>query len=139
MSRDTRYWIATGLFCLAFTAGGIAHLVRAAPIAEAMAGLGYPPYVMTILGVAKLLGVAALLAPGRPTLKEWAYAGFCFDLMGAVASHAFAGDALGHALPPLALLAVGALSYHLRPADRRLVAARPASARMPTEHPGAQP
>jgi len=139
MSRYTRYWIATGLFCLAFAGSGVAHLVRAEPIAQAMAGLGYPAYVMTILGVAKLLGVAALLAPGRPLLKEWAYAGFCFDLVGAAASHLFAGDALGHVLPPLALLALGALSHQLRPSDRRLAAAAAPAPQVASPHPGAQP
>jgi uncharacterized membrane protein len=122
MNRTTGYWISTGLFCLAFVGGGLGHLFHADPMAEGMARLGYPAYVMSILGVAKLLGVAALLAPGQPTLKEWAYAGFAFDLIGAAASHLFAGDPIGEAVPPLVLLAIGAASYQLRPPERRLVA-----------------
>jgi hypothetical protein len=87
---------------------------------ERLAELGYPPYFIVILGTGKLLGVVALLAPGRPLLKEWAYAGFAFDLIGAIASHAFAGDPLGETVRPGFMLAIGAASYLLRPAARRL-------------------
>ena len=126
MDRSTLvYWIATGLFCAMFTFSGLAHLVRAEPIAEAMTHLGYPAYVMTILGVAKLLGVIALLAPGQPLLKEWAYAGFSFDLVGATVSHAAVGDPIPQIVTPWVLFAVGAVSYRMRPASRRLQ--RPAS------------
>ena len=79
-------------------------------------------YCMSILGLAKLLGVLALLAPRRPLLKEWAYAGFAFSLAGAVATHAFVADPVAEWLPPVVLLGVGAGSYLLRPADRRLPA-----------------
>ena len=89
------YWIATGLFCAMLTGSGLAHLTHVEFIAESMAELGYPPYLLTILGTAKLLGIVALLAPGRPLLKEWAYAGFAFNLIGATASHAFSGDPIG--------------------------------------------
>jgi hypothetical protein len=119
-TRSRAYWSCTGLFCLALTGSGLGHLVRAEPIAAGMAHLGYPLYVSTMLGVAKLLGVAALLVAGRPLLKEWAYAGFAFNLLGATLSHAFAGDALPEVLPPALIGVVGAASYLLRPADRRL-------------------
>ncbi len=121
--RSIVYWAVTGLFCLAFVLGGLSHLVRADFIAEAMTHLGYPAYVMSILGVAKLLGVAALLVPGTPLLKEWAYAGFAFDLLGAIASHVFAGDPVSEMLGPVILLGVGAGSYLLRPDSRRIAEA----------------
>ena len=77
MDRKTlAYWLCTGLFCLVLGFSGVAHFTRQTFIVEALAALGYPVYVLTILGTAKLLGVAALLAPRRPLLKEWAYAGF---------------------------------------------------------------
>jgi uncharacterized membrane protein len=114
------YWITTGIFCLTFAGGGLAHFTHQPMMAEAMEKLGYPAYVMTILGSAKLLGVIALLSPGRPLLKEWAYAGFAFDLLGANASHFFASDPVGEFVGPLALLVVGAASYLLRPESRRL-------------------
>ena len=122
MNRNpTAYWIVTGLFCAAFSFGGASHLLRTEAMAAGVASLGYPPYLMTILGTAKLLGVAALLAPGRPLLREWAYAGFTFNLLGATASHVFAGDPFSETVRPAALLLVGAASYLLRPASRRLM------------------
>ena len=111
MSRKTiAYWITTGLFCTAFLVGGASHLLRTEAMVEGVTSLGYPVYLTTILGVAKLLGVAALLTPGMPLLKEWAYAGFTFDLLGATASHGFSGDPIAMSLPPVALLLVGAAS-----------------------------
>jgi len=121
MDRKTMvYWIATGLFCAIFLFGGVNHILRTQMIAEGVASLGYPAYLMTILGVAKLLGVAALLVPGRPLLKEWAYAGFTFDLLGASASHAFSGDSVAEMAIPLVLLVVGVVSYRLRPPAKQL-------------------
>ena len=128
MNRTTGYWISTGMFCALYVYGGTSHLLRTEQIATSMAALGYPAYVMTILGVAKLLGVAALLMPGRPLLKEWAYAGFTINLLGAIASHLFVGDPLAHTLRPVFVLGVGAASYHLRPISRRMLAAGAESA-----------
>lgn len=122
-ARTTGYWVATGLFCALLGVSGVAYLMRADAFVEGIARLGYPVYLLTILGVAKLLGVAALLAPRRALLKEWAYAGFAFDLLGATSSHLFSGDPLGEAVRPLFVFAIGAASYLLRPAGRRLAAA----------------
>ena len=118
--QNIGYWIATGLFCLAMTAGGTMNLLRADIQKESIEALGYPEYLMTILGVAKLLGVTALLIPGAAILKEWAYAGFTFDLLGAAASHAFVGDAAMEIMLPLIILGISAVSYWLRPSSRRL-------------------
>lgn len=118
--RLAGYWVATVLFCLALGAGGVANLVKAEPQRVVMESLGYPLYMMTILGAFKVLGVIALLVPGFARLKEWAYAGFTFDLIGAAASHILAGDPVTSALPPLVLMLVGAASYWLRPESRRL-------------------
>ena len=118
-SREVAYWATTGLFCAVLGFSGIAHTTRIAFVAEEMAALGYPVHVMTILGVAKLLGVVALLAPGRPLLKEWAYAGFTFNLLGATASHVFVGDPIVESIRPFLLLLLCAASYLLRPAARR--------------------
>ena len=120
--KPTAYWIITGLFCGMFAFGGTAHLLRADAMVQGMTHLGFPLYVMTILGTAKLLGVAALLVPRMPLLKEWAYAGFTFDLLGATASHLFVGDPFSEAAPPLGILVLGVGSYLLRPASRRLSA-----------------
>ena len=80
--------------------------------------LGYPAYVVTILGVWKLLAVPALLVSGFDRLKEWAYAGVMFDLTGAAASHLAVGDPLWHQFLIGGLLAVAFVSYALRPAVR---------------------
>ena len=114
------YWLATALFCLAMAAGGTMNLMRVEMQKESMTALGYPEYLMTILGVAKLSGAAALLAPGLARLKEWAYAGFAFDLLGATVSHAAVGDPASDTLRPFVVLLVAAASYALRPAGRRL-------------------
>ena len=118
------YWLATGLFCAAMAAGGTMNLLRAEVQKESIAALGYPEYLMTILGVAKILGVIALLAPGFPLLKEWAYAGFTFDMLGASASHAFVSDPPMETALPLIILGIAAASYFLRPASRRLQVGR---------------
>ena len=121
--RMIGYWLATGLFCAAMAAGGTMNLMRAEVQKESISALGYPEYLMTILGVAKLLGVVALLMPRFPLLKEWAYAGFTFDLLGASASHAFVRDPTMETALPLIILGIAAASYFLRPASRRLLVA----------------
>lgn len=114
------YLASLGFFALAMIASGAMDLIRPAQMLEGMHHLGYPAYFVGILGVWKLLGVAAIVAPGQPRLKEWAYAGFAFDLSGAAVSHLMSGDGVGKALIPLVLLAVGLSSWALRPASRRL-------------------
>jgi hypothetical protein len=122
-ARTTTYWIATGLTVAAFAAGGVMDLFPGAEMKAGMAHLGYPVYVATLLGVWKLLGAAAVAAPGLPRLKEWAYAGMLFDLSGAAVSHAASGDPAGKIATPLVLLAIAGASWALRPASRRLDAA----------------
>jgi hypothetical protein len=81
-----------------------------------MAELGYPAYFVTILGMWKVLGALAILAPRFPRLKEWAYAGIVFDLTGAVFSHVAAGQPVVKVIAPLVLLEIAATSWALRPA-----------------------
>ena len=114
------YWVFTGLFAAAMLAGGLGNLTRAESMAAEIVGLGYPAYLMTILGVAKLSGALTILAPGLPRLKEWAYAGFTFDLLGAAASHAIVGDPIFATVKPLVVLGLAGASYALAPASRRL-------------------
>ena len=132
-TRTIAYWIATGLVALAFLAGGAVDLSRSPQVVEGMTHLGYPAYFATILGAWKVLGGAALLAPGLPRVKEWAYAGILFDLTGAAFSHAASGDPTGKVITPLVLAALAAASWALRPEARKLPSApRPeAAARAP--------
>jgi hypothetical protein len=85
------YWIVTALFCLQMSFTAYAQLTLP-QVAEAFAHLGFPPYFRVELSLAKLLGVAALLAPVPARLKEWAYAGFAFNLVSAIIAHVAVGD-----------------------------------------------
>ncbi|SRR5258706_7181470 len=118
--RTIGYWAATGLLAVAFLAGGAAELTSAPDVVAITLALGYPAYVLTILGIWKVLSVPALLAPRLPRLKEWAYAGVFFDLTGAAASHAFSGDSAAKIATPLVLLLLAGASWALRPASRAL-------------------
>jgi len=80
---------------------------------EALAHLGYPEYDLTIFGVAKILGSIAVLQPKFRTIKEWAYAGFTINFIGAFASHAFVGDGIGMLIPPIITLVIMFISYFL--------------------------
>jgi uncharacterized membrane protein YphA (DoxX/SURF4 family) len=113
------YWISTLLICAMMAAVGVAYLMHVPKMDAAFASLGYPLYFQNMLGVAKLLGVIALLAPGFPLLKEWAYAGFTFTFIAAFISHLVAHQNQEAVGPVIALLLLIA-SYCLRPASRRL-------------------
>lgn len=112
------YWGTTGLFALALAGSAFGDLSGA--MNEPLAHLGYPAVLPQILGVWKALGVVALLAPGFPRLKEWAYAGFMFNLTGAMVSHLAVGDGVGGIVPPAVLLAILTTSWATRPSSRRL-------------------
>ncbi|MET0386608.1 MAG: DoxX family protein [Polyangiales bacterium] len=121
------YWITTALVAFVFAFGGVNDLLRTPQVMEGMTHLGYPTYVATLLGVWKVLGVAALLAPRLPLLKEWAYAGMFFDLTGATVSHAASGDPLGNVITPIIISALLIASWVLRPSSRRLPGTQPAA------------
>ncbi|MGN6180730.1 MAG: DoxX family protein [Mucilaginibacter sp.] len=106
------YWIFTGLLILlmAFSAIG-SFLPPSREAAAMMAQLGYPAYVVKMLAVAKILGIIALLVPGFPKIKEWAYAGFTFDLLGATISFIITGSSVMAWAPMLIWIAFIVLSY----------------------------
>jgi len=108
------YWMFTLLFVLPQAWSASQMLIEAPRMTQTITELGYPVYFMKILGVAKLLGIAAILYGGFPVLKEWAYAGFTFDVIGAFFSHVSAGDPLiPIAMVPLLFLAAQFASYFL--------------------------
>lgn len=101
--------------------GGIAQLFQ---VKEAVAGvvhLGYPAYFLTIIGFWKILGVVAVLIPGFPLIKEWAYAGFFFLMSGAIYSHIASNDAGTENFGPALLIALIVVSWFFRPLDRKLI------------------
>jgi uncharacterized membrane protein YphA (DoxX/SURF4 family) len=105
-------------------ASGLADLLAPPEIVGLMTSLGYPTYLLTLLGVAKLLAVIAIFAPKFPRLKEWAYAGVAFNMIGASYSHIINDDPIGNVLLPLAILALAFASWWLRPTDRQLPSIR---------------
>ncbi len=123
------YWIATVWLALGLFATGIGQLIGAQGQggADMMAKLGYPGYLMFLLGIWKILAVIALLIPKFPLLKEWAYAGVVFLTTGAIYSHIAAHDAIVEILPGLLLLVLAIVSWYLRPESKRVVPAVRAS------------
>jgi hypothetical protein len=99
------YWVVTALFLLPMAGSGVPELLFAPSGATAVtiAHLGYPLYLMKLLGLAKILGAVAIVSDRSRTLKEWAYAGYTFDLIGATASHLIVGDGPLAALPGVML------------------------------------
>ncbi len=120
------YWATTAVVVLELLVGGVADLIHGPallfvgdPVVPILARLGYPVYLLTILGVWKLLGAIALLAPRFPRLKEWAYAGAFFVYVGAAASWAARGD-IGNFIGLLAFAVLTLASWALRPPGRTL-------------------
>ena len=115
------YWIATLWLSLGMTATGIVQLVKRPEQVEMFTRIGFPAYVMTLLGTLKILGVVAILAPKLPLLKEWAYAGFMFTVIGALYAHISVADPAKEFFGPCLLLVLTCVSWYFRPADRKLV------------------
>jgi DoxX-like family len=93
MKRGRRlYWIVTGLMAAFMLMASIPDILRIPQAVDLFRHLGYPSYLLPFLGTAKTLGVIAIVAPGVFLLKEWAYAGLVFDLIGAIYSHLAVGD-----------------------------------------------
>lgn len=114
------YWVTTIFLSIGMTAGGVQQILQIGGYNEIVSSLGYPLYLLSILGAWKLLGVVAILIPKFPLLKEWAYAGFFFAMSGAFVSHLVVGQAFTEAVPSLILLSVTVLSWYFRPADRKI-------------------
>jgi len=114
------YWIATGWLALGMLSTGIVQIIQLKKEKEMMAHLGYPLYLLTLLGIWKISGVTAVLMPRFPVLKEWAYAGFFFAMSGALFSHFAAGDTAKDFFGPSLLLVLTIISWYFRPAERKV-------------------
>lgn len=86
------YWIVTVLMSAFMLMASIPDVLRIPEAVQIFEHLGYPSYLLPFIGTAKILAVIAILYPGFPRLKEWAYAGLVFDLVGAFYSHISVGD-----------------------------------------------
>jgi hypothetical protein len=117
------YWFSTLWLALGMISTGLVQLLGAKEGqggADMITHLGYPTYILTILGVWKILGVAAVLVPKFKLLKEWAYAGFFFVTTGAIYSHLASGDPATSTIPALLLLVLTILSWYFRPSGRTI-------------------
>jgi hypothetical protein len=122
--KSIAYWICTALTVFFMGPGGFAYVMAVPEVVDGVSQLGFPLYFTRMLGVWKVLGSLAILAPGFPRLKEWAYAGMLFDLIGAAVASAVMGPSIGaqwwHVPTPLVIAAIMIGSWSLRPPSRRL-------------------
>ncbi len=115
------YWVATLWLALGMTSSGIVQLIGMQDeIDRTVDHLGFPVYFLTIIGSWKILGVIAVLVPKFPLIKEWAYAGFFFNLTGALYAHIIMRDPIGEMFPAILLLTLTIVSWYFRPASRKL-------------------
>lgn len=114
------YWVATVWLSLGMLSTGIVQFIKMEEEVTSMNTLGYPTYLLSILGVWKILGVIAILIPKFPFLKEWAYAGFFFVMTGAIISHLAVGDEIITLFGPALLLVLTFISWYFRPVNRKL-------------------
>ena len=135
--RTIGYWATTGLLSFMMLGAGVSKLTAVEDIAANMQRIGFPDYMMTILGAWYLAAAVALLIPGMPRIKEWAYAGITFAMTGAFASHMFMNDPVAGSAPIVVILGLTAASYVLRPGSRRLDAVSEAAAPSAAPQPAA--
>lgn len=117
------YWIATVWLALGMVVTGTGQLFKmknGQGGTDMVTHLGYPIYLLTILGTWKILGTIAVLIPKFPLVKEWAYAGFFFIMSGAIFSHIAVSDSSTELVPSSLLLVLTVVSWYFRPANRRI-------------------
>jgi len=125
LARSIVYWLLTIAVSFELAAGALWDLLRIEYVRVVFAHLGYPLYLLVILGVWRIPGALVLLVPRFPRLKEWAYAGAFFSYTGAAASHVLAGDGPNRWVGPLIFSAFTLISWALRPSPRRLPGTAP--------------
>jgi hypothetical protein len=125
------YWTFTGLLAAFMISSSIPAILSLPPSVGAVSThLGYPAYFLPFIGVAKLLGGVALIVPGFPKIKEWAYAGFTFDLMGAFYSSISVHDNMTTLIPlyvAFIFLAGSYIWYHKKIAENQSAPINPAN------------
>lgn len=120
-TKKTIYWVSTIFLSIGMLAGGIQQMLQTGGYNEIVTQLGYPLYMLSIIGTWKIFGVVSILVPKKPLLKEWAYAGFFFTMSGATISHFAVGQPITEAIPSIILLVVTATSWYFRPDDRKII------------------
>lgn len=107
------YWIFTILLAALLILSAVPDVLLVPGAVQIFEHLGYPRYLLPFVGIAKLLGAAAILQPWSRRIKEWAYAGITFDLIGALYSHLAVGDGIQFLIPPVLGLALTGGSYSI--------------------------
>jgi len=107
------YWITTGLLVLMMLFSSVSSLLSPDKAMEFFKSISMPSYLITFLSVAKILGVIGILVPGYPRIKEWAYAGLTFDLIGALVCNYYSATTPGAWLPMLIFIGLAFASYFL--------------------------
>ena len=116
------YWVSTGLLTFGMLSSGLSQITHAKYMVDIIVPLGYPLYFMYIIGIWKILGVIVILIPRFTLFKEWAYAGFFFLMTGAFISHLASGDdSVKGLIGPFMQTVFIILSWHFRPADRKII------------------
>lgn len=105
------YWILLVLFCMSLVADGLGGITMAKQGVDMLNHLGYPAYIMPLLGGLKLLGVLALFQTRYQRIKEWVFAGVAFNFIGAAISHLAVKDPLSHAMQPIVALLIMFVVY----------------------------
>src|SRR5215468_8886286 len=118
-AKTIAYWVTTGILVFCMT-GGIFELLGLKTTIEGIARLGYPSYIIPALGLGKVLAILAILWPGLPRLKEWAYAGIFLNMMGAIVSHVALNDPAWILVVTVTIAAITLASWALRPQSCRL-------------------
>ena len=117
------YWVFTALVSFGMVGSGIQQIIMEKQMTDMFVKLGYPLYIMHVIGIWKILGVIVILLPGFKLAKEWAYAGLFFVMTGALLSHLAIHDydvkaILGPAFQTIFIV----LSWYFRPDNRKLIA-----------------
>lgn len=120
-TKKITYWVSTIFLSFGMLAGGIQQMLQIGGYNEIVTQLGYPLYLLSILGTWKILGVIAILIPKKALLKEWAYAGIFFAMSGATISHLAVGQTITEAMPSIILLLATIASWYFRPNDRKII------------------
>lgn len=106
------YWTTTTIVSGLFLLSSFMYLAHNPQLEAGFKILGYPAFMLNILGVAKLLGGIALLQPKYAKLKEWAYAGFTITLVGATWSHIVTHTSFVMPMVFFVLLAISYISWN---------------------------
>jgi hypothetical protein len=115
MNRRIIYVTSTAILVLEILVGAFMDLAHLPYVVQDVRSIGYPTFVLYIVGVWKVLAVGALLWPRLPRLREWAYAGVFFEMSGAAASHVLVGDPIGKYTAPLAFTFLTLVSWWFQP------------------------